>query len=144
MMLAAVTPLLAQWRGLYSHLEALEGQIVARAKSDARMRRLQQIPGVGPIVAHALVTATGDPRRFATARDCAAWIGLTPLTHSSGEKTRIGHISRQGDHSLRRLLVLGAANLTRRARARPDQAHLAAWDHRGIMDQLPPDGRLEN
>ncbi len=56
------------------------------------------------------LTAIGDPRRFRTGRDFAAWIGLTPLTNNSAEKTRIGHISRQGDHSLRRLMVLGAAN----------------------------------
>jgi transposase len=98
------------------------------------MRRLQQIPGVGPLIAHALVMAVGDARRFDTARDCAAWIGLTPLTNNSAEKTRIGHISRQGDHSLRRLLVLGAANLMRRARVKPGQA--SAWVQ-GIMARRP-------
>ena len=85
-------------------IEELEARIVACAKSDERMRRLQQIPGVGPLITHALVMAVGDARRFDTARDCAAWIGLTPPTNNSAEKTRIGHISRQGDHSLRRLL----------------------------------------
>jgi transposase len=89
---------------------------------------------VGPLVAHALVTAIGDPRRFSTARDCAAWIGLTPLTDSSAEKTRIGHISRQGDHSLRRSLTLGAANLTRHARVKPDQA--TTW-LRGVIMRRP-------
>ncbi len=98
------------------------------------MRRLQQIPGVGPLIAHALVMAVGDARRFDTARDCAAWIGLTPLTNNSAEKTRIGHISRQGDHSLRRLLVLGAADLMRRARVKPGQA--SAWVQ-GIMARRP-------
>lgn len=124
-LLCAVRPLVEQWRALHVSIEALEAAIVSRARSDERMRRLQQIPGVGPLIAHALVTAIGDPRRFNTARDCAAWIGLTPLTDSSAEKTRIGHISRQGDHSLRRLLVLGAVNLTRRAKVKPDQA--GAW-----------------
>ena len=124
-LLSALRPLVEQWRALEVSIEALEAQIVACAKSDERMRRLQQIPGVGPLIAHALVTAIGDPRRFRTARDCAAWIGLTPLTDSSAEKTRIGHISRQGDHSLRRLLVLGAVNLTRRAKLKPNQA--SAW-----------------
>ncbi len=133
-LLSAVRPLVEQWHALHASIEALEAEIVARAKSDERMRRLQQIPGVGPLIAHALVTAIGDPRRFSSARDCAAWIGLTPLTDSSAEKTRIGHISRQGDHSLRRLLVLGAANLTRRARVKPDQA--SAWLH-GLILRRP-------
>ncbi len=134
LLLTALRPLLAQWRVLHASIDELEARIVACARSDERMRRLQQIPGVGPLVAHALVTAIGDARRFKTARDCAAWIGLTPLTNSSAEKTRIGHISRQGDHSLRRLLVLGAANLTRRATVKPDQA--SVW-MQGILRRRP-------
>jgi transposase len=133
-LLTALTPLVEQWRALHTSIEALETRIVAQAKSDERMRRLQTIPSVGPIIAHALVSAIGDPRRFATARDCAAWIGLTPLTNNSAEKTRIGHISRQGDHSLRRLLVLGAANLARQAKAKPNPAN--RWLH-GISARRP-------
>jgi transposase len=133
-LLNALKPLFEQARSLDASIDELEARIVEQAKSDERMRRLQRIPSVGPIIAHALVTAIGDPRRFRTARDCAAWIGLTPLTDSSAEKTRIGHISRQGDHSLRRLLVLGAANLTRRARVKPDQAN--PWLH-GVMLRRP-------
>jgi len=121
-LLSALKPLVEHWRALHTSIDALEARIVAQARSDERMRRLQTIPTVGPIIAHALVSAIGDPRRFASARDCAAWIGLTPLTNNSAEKTRIGHISRQGDHSLRRLLVLGAANLARRAKAKPNPA----------------------
>lgn len=134
LLLSALRPLVEQWRALHASIDELEARIVACAKSDERMRRLQQIPGVGPLIAHALVMAIGDARRFDTARDCAAWIGLTPLTDSSAEKTRIGHISRQGDHSLRRLLVLGAANLMRRARVKPTQA--SAWVQ-GIMARRP-------
>ena len=134
LLLSALRPLVEQWRALDASIEELEARIVACARSDERMRRLQQIPGVGPLIAHALVMAVGDARRFDTARDCAAWIGLTPLTNNSAEKTRIGHISRQGDHSLRRLLVLGAANLMRRARVKPGQA--SAWVQ-GIMARRP-------
>jgi transposase len=134
LLLSALRPLVEQWRGLDASIDELEARIVACARSDERMRRLQQIPGVGPLTAHALVMAIGDARRFDTARDCAAWIGLTPLTNNSAEKTRIGHISRQGDHSLRRLLVLGAANLMRRARVKPGQA--SAWVQ-GIMARRP-------
>jgi transposase len=133
-LLSALKPLVERWRALHTSIDALEGRIVAQAKSDERMRRLQTIPSVGPIIAHALVSAIGDPRRFATARDCAARIGLTPLANNSAEKTRIGHISRQGDHSLRRLLVLGAANLARRAKAKPNPANV--WLH-GIIARRP-------
>ena len=133
-LLSAVKPLLEQWRGLQASIDALEARIVKQAKSDERMRRLMKIPGVGPLTAHALVTAIGDPRRFSTGRDFAAWVGLTPLTDSSAEKTRIGHISRQGDHSLRRLMVLGAANMARHAKAKPSEAR--AW-LLGVMARRP-------
>ena len=133
-LLDAVRPLVEHWRSLRISIDALERRLVQRAKSDARMRKLQQIPSIGPLGAHALVTAIGNPHRFSTARDCPAWIGLTPLTDSSGEKNRIGHISRQGDHALRRLLVLGAANLVRRAKARPD--HASPWLN-GLLARRP-------
>jgi|SRR5271166_3564 transposase len=134
LLLTALKPLVEQWRALHANIDALEAGIVTRAKSDERMRRLMKIPGVGPLTAHALVTAIGDPRRFSTGRDFAAWVGLTPLTDSSAENTRIGHISRQGDHSLRRLMVLGAANMARHAKAKPDQAR--AW-LLGVMARRP-------
>lgn len=121
MLLTALKPLIEQWRGLRASIDALEADITARARSDERMRRLMRIPGVGPLTAHALVTAIGDPRRFGSACDFAAWAGLTPLTDSSAEKTRIGHISRQGDHALRRLLVLGAATTARHDTPRPNR-----------------------
>jgi transposase len=133
-LLCALKPLVEQWRALQAHSDELETRLVKRAKSDERMRRLMKIPGVGPLTAHALVTAIGDPRRFRTGRDFAAWVGLTPLTDSSAEKTRIGHISRQGDHSLRRLMVLGAANMARHTKAKPREAR--AW-LLGVMARRP-------
>jgi transposase len=133
-LLIALRPLVEQWRGLQASVDALEAEIVQRAKSDERMRRLMKLPGVGPLTAHALVTAMGDPRRFSSGRDFAAWVGLTPLTDSSAEKTRIGHISRQGDHGLRRLMVLGAANMARHAKAKPSEA--SRW-LLGVMARRP-------
>ena len=133
-LLVCLKPLVEQWRALAAHIETMEAEVVARAKSDERMKRLMKIPGVGPLIAHALVSAIGDPRRFRTGRDFAAWAGLTPLTDSSAEKTRIGHISRAGDHSLRRLLVLGAANMARHAQIKPGEAQ--TWLH-GIMARRP-------
>jgi transposase len=134
LLLTALKPLVEQWRALHANIDALEAGIVTRANSDERMRRLMKIPGVGPLTAHALVTAIGDPRRFSTGRDFAAWVGLPPLTDSSAENTRIGHISRQGDHGLRRLMVLGAANMARHAKAKPDRAR--AW-LLGVMARRP-------
>ena len=61
-----------------------------------------------------------DPRGFASARHFAAWLGLTPRLNSSGGKERLGRISKMGDRYLRKLLVIGATSLVRRARRKPE------------------------
>jgi transposase len=119
---------------LEAEIAALETHIVARAKSDPLMRRLASIPGVGPITAHAVVAAIGDGARFSTARDFAAWCGLTPLEHSSGGKRRARGISRQGEQRLRKLFALGASTLMRNARSNPERAN--PWQS-GILSRRP-------
>src|SRR5204862_5559319 len=68
------------------------------------------IPGLGPLGASAILAAVPDARVFKTARDFAAWLGLTPVQFSSGGKQRSGHISKKGDRTLRSLLILGATS----------------------------------
>ena len=82
------------------------------ARSDA-CRRLMAIPGVGTMSATALVVAMGDPARFRSGRHFAAWLGLVPKQDSSGERERMGGISKRGDAYLRTLLVHGARSVTR-------------------------------
>src|SRR6266436_5219032 len=98
------------------------------------MRRLATIPGIGGLTAHAIVTAIGDGKQFASSRDVAAWCGLTPRRASSGLKRREGGISRQGDIRLRKLLALGASTIIRSARSRADRA--TQWQ-RGILARRP-------
>ncbi len=119
---------------LQRDIAALEERIVAAAREHPVMRRLATIPGVGPITALAIVTAIGDGRQFRSARDFAAWCGLTPLEHSSAGKRRASGISRQGDIRLRKLLALGASTIMRYARSRTDRA--TAWQ-RGILARRP-------
>jgi transposase len=128
-------------RALLSHIErlqgsiiALEAQIMTTAKTDPVMRRLATIPGVGGLTAHAIVTAAGDGRQFGSARDFAAWCGLTPHEHASAGKRRANGISRQGDMRLRKLLALGASTIMRYARAHGDRA--TQWQ-RGILARRP-------
>jgi transposase len=78
-------------------------------------RRLMTIPGVGPLLASALVATVADPRAFKTGRNLAAWIGLVPKQNSSGGKERLGGITKQGDRYLRQLLVVGALAVVRYA-----------------------------
>jgi transposase len=121
-LLAPVQGLARQWRQLDAEVRALESRIVALARDNEAARRLTGIPGIGPVTAHAVVAAVGDGRQFRSARDFAAWAGLTPREASSGEKRRSGGISRAGDGSLRRLFVLGASSWLRQAGSRPDKA----------------------
>ena len=121
-LLSVLGPMLAQWRSLHEAAQDLEDQIVAAARTDQRVRRLMKIDNVGPITAHAAIAAIGEGKQFRSARDFAAWLGLTPTHHASADKIRLGRISKAGDKSLRRLFVLGASSGLRQARARPEKA----------------------
>jgi transposase len=110
--------LVRQWDRLNADICKLEAEIVRAAKSDAEARRLMEIPGLGPIGASAILAAVPDARVFKTARDFAAWLGLTPRQFSTGGKQRSGGISKQGDRTLRTLLTLGATTHLRYEPAR--------------------------
>ena len=73
------------------------------------------IPGVGPLLASALVATVPDPKAFKSGRNLAAWVGLVPKQNSSGGKERMGGITKQGDRYLRQLLVVGALAVVRYA-----------------------------
>jgi transposase len=100
---------------LQDKIATLDGEISRRAKSNDLAKRLMTIPGVGPIVATALVALAPAPETFKRGRDFAAWIGLTPLQHSSGGKERLGRTSKMGERTLRRLLIIGASSATKAA-----------------------------
>jgi transposase len=133
-LLPALRGLLTQWRAAGEAADTLKARIVARAKADAAMRRLMGVPGIGPLTAHAIVAAIGDGGQFGSGRDFAAWTGLTPRQHQSANSRRTGHISRQGDHGVRRLLTLGASAVMRQLKAKPHRA--SAWQH-GILARRP-------
>jgi transposase len=105
-----------QYTALVIEIGAIEKQIHAWHRSCEESRRLEEIPGIGPIVATALVAEVGDWRAFSSGRSLAAWIGLVPRQHSTGGKERLGRISKQGNRHLRWLLVAGAMSLIRYAR----------------------------
>jgi transposase len=134
-LLVALKPLAAQWRGLDEAILGLDSEILAQVRADKTARRLMKIPGVGPITAHAVIAAIGDGRQFATARDFTAWVGLTRKNHDTGGRHSLtGHISRAGDRSLRRLLVLGASSWLRHVRAQPEKG--SAWV-KGVLARRP-------
>lgn len=89
---------------------------MAQVRVDADLRRLKTIPGIGPISAASLKALVPVPRGFVSERHVVAWLSLTPRSHSSGGKERLGHISRMGNPTLRTLLIHGATTVLRHAR----------------------------
>jgi transposase len=105
-----------QYVALAAEIGAIEKRIHAWHRSCEESLRLEGIPGVGPIVATALVAEVGDWQAFSSGRNLAAWIGLVPKQHSTGGKERLGGIPKQGNRYLRWLLVAGAMAVIRYAR----------------------------
>jgi transposase len=103
-------------------LQVIERSIHALQRTDEVARRLSTILGIGPVGATALAASVADPGQFRSGREFAAWLGLTPSQNSSGGKDRLGRITKMGDRYLRRLLVIGATSLIRRARHKPNTA----------------------
>ena len=97
-------------------ISAADRRILAHHRESELSRRLEEIPGVGPLIATALVASVPDPHAFKSARDLPAWIGLVPKQSSTGGKERLGHISKAGNRYLRSLLMIGAFSLIKRAK----------------------------
>jgi transposase len=97
-----------EWQTLDQDIAAVTKDVEAIAKTDEACRRLLAIPGVGPLVATALVAAVADGTGFKRGRDLAAWLGLVPRQHSTGGKPKLLGISKRGNSHLRRLFIHGA------------------------------------
>jgi len=113
---ACVVALGAQLQTLKAQILQFDRLIMAWHRSSEASRRLDDIPGVGPALATALVASVADPKVFRSGRDFSAWIGLVPKQNSSGGKDRLGHISKRGDRYLRSLFTTGALAVIRYAK----------------------------
>ncbi|MBO6686831.1 MAG: IS110 family transposase [Parvibaculum sp.] len=133
-LIEAVGEIAAQIADIEARVYKLEKRLSAWTKSNAVARRLSSVPGIGPITASAIAATVTDPGYFRSARQFAAWIGLTPLQNSSGGKERLGRISKKGDRYLRKLLVVGASAVIRYARQRGGPR--AAWVQ-NLLDKKP-------
>jgi transposase len=100
-----------QLRTTEDRLAELERDLLAWHRSNEVSRRLETVPGIGPITATAIVATVGDPAHFHSARQFAAWLGLVPRQYSSGGRERLGRISKRGDGYVRRLLIHGARTI---------------------------------
>jgi transposase len=111
-----VAALGAQLQMLKAQILQFDRLISAWHRSSEASKRLDAIPGVGPVLATALVASVADPKAFRSGRDFSAWIGLVPKQNSSGGKERLGNISKRGDRYLRSLFTTGALAVIRYAK----------------------------
>jgi transposase len=116
---ASLIVLAAQLQAIQTMIGSIEKRLMAQHRVNKDSKRLQTIPGVGVIGATAIAATMTNPSAFRSGRDFAAWVGLVPRQNSTGGKARLGPISKQGDRYLRRILVLGAVSILRRAKLNP-------------------------
>src|SRR2546421_3928492 len=113
---ACVAALGAQLRMLKTQILQFDRMIMAWHRSNETSKRLDQLPGVGPALATALVASVADPKAFRSGRDFSAWVGLVPKQNSSGGREKLGSISKRGDRYLRSLFTAGALAVIRYAK----------------------------
>jgi transposase len=116
---AGLIVLAAQLQALQTMIGSIEKRIIAQHRASEESKRVATIPGIGTLGASAITATITDPSAFRSGRDFAAWIGLVPRQDSTGGKQKLGPISKQGDRYLRRLLVVGAHAVLRRAKQSP-------------------------
>jgi transposase len=112
---ASLVPLVCQFGLVNGQVLENDRRVRSSARSTELGCRLMEVPGVGPVLASAIVATVPDPAAFKSGRNLAAWIGLVPRQNSSGGKEKLGGITKQGDRYLRQLLVAGALAVIRYA-----------------------------
>lgn len=114
-----------QWRVLDEQLSRYDRQLLLQSREQEPIKRLQSVPGYGPVLGAALVCAIGDGKTFRKGREVAASVGVVPRQHSSGGKEVLLGISKRGDAYLRGLLIHGARSVLQQASRRDDR--LSRW-----------------
>jgi transposase len=120
-----VAMLWCEWKDLEIQIVEMNGEVEQIASSDAACLRLRQIPGIGPLVATAIVAAIGNGAAFHKGREFAAWMGLVPKQHSTGGKARLYGISKRGNLYLRKILIHGARAVV--LRSKRERIAIGAW-----------------
>ena len=127
--------LVGQLDQLDQRIAQVGAEILAWRRANPVSQRLARIPGIGPLIASAIVATVPDPSVFRSGREFAAWLGLVPRQHSTGGKERLGRISRQGNRSIRQLLIVGAHS----ALLRSKEVRANAWVQR-LLSLRPAQG----
>ncbi len=117
----------AQWVELDAHMAWCDERIAAHAKACEQVRQAEQLAGIGPVTASAVIATVGDFKQFRNGSQFGAWLGLTPWQKSSGGKNNLSSITKRGDMYLRMLLIQGAKSAVMNAHKRDDQ--ISKWAH---------------
>jgi transposase len=120
-----VAMLWSQWKDLELQILEMNDEVDRIASSDAACLRLRQIPGIGPLVATAIVASIGNGSAFHKGREFAAWMGLVPKQHSTGGKAKLYGISKRGNRYLRKILIHEARAVV--LRCKRDRIAMGAW-----------------
>jgi transposase len=114
-----------EWKAVEQQIEVLRLELERISAADAGCTRIRQIPGIGPIVATAIVAAIGNGAAFHKGREFAAWLGLVPRQYSTGGKAKLLGISKRGNVYLRKILIHGARAAV--LRIKRDRSSIGAW-----------------
>ena len=120
-----VAMLWSEWKDLELQIEQMNDEVERIASSDAACVRLRQIPGIGPLVATAIVASIGNGAAFRKGREFAAWMGLVPKQYSTGGKAKLAGISKRGNRYLRKILIHGARAVV--LRSKRDRIAMGEW-----------------
>jgi transposase len=122
---SAVAGLAQHLEGLDQSIEAVEDEIARAHEQNPTSRLLDEVPGIGTLIASVIAASVPDPGVFKSGRDFAAWLGLTPRQNSSGGTEKLGAITKQGNRYIRKMLVTGSTSVLRVAGKR--KGALADW-----------------
>lgn len=114
-----------EWKDLEQQVIDLNLEVEQIASSDAACIRLRQIPGIGPLIATAIVAAIGNGAAFRKGREFAAWMGLVPKQYSTGGRAKLSGISKRGNRYLRKILIHGARAVV--LRCKRDRLAMGSW-----------------
>src|SRR5512142_27124 len=126
-MRALLATMWEEWKQLDEQVDSFTTQIETIGSEDPVCQRLREIPGVGPLIASAVVASIGNGAAFHKGREFAAWLGLIPRQYSTGGKAKLLGISKRGSIYLRRMFIHGARAML--LRVKYDTGRLGQWAH---------------
>ena len=132
-----IEDLSGDWRRLDERIKHITEEIEALAHSSESCRQLMTAPGIGPLIASAMVAAIGNGTAFAKGRDFAAWLGLVPKQMSTGDRTILGRISKRGNRYLRTMIMQGASLTNDRGSSAAQISRCAAGQRRRGVPEIP-------